>query len=406
MSSLLPVAVARARLLQDLRPVGAERLAVAAAVGRVLAADLSARVARPPLAMSAMDGYAVRSGDVAAVPADLTLIGRAAAGHPFAGCVETGQAVRIFTGGVIPAGADAVVIQENTVAARDGLVRVLEPVAPGSYVRPAGSDFAEGAVLVSAGRRLTPRDIGLAAAMNLPWLTVRRRVRVAYLSTGDEVVAPGEPIGPGALVSGTGPSIGAFLAAQGVDATDLGTAPDNTQALRAMVDGARGADLLITLGGVSVGDADLVVPALTQAGFALDFHRVAVRPGKPLLFGHLGAVPVVGLSGNSVSAYIAAVLFIEPMLCALQGLPTDPPPLTHAVLTAAVAANDLREDYLRARLDRDGDGRLRVTPFPVQDSAQIATLAAADALVIRPAFAPAAAAGTEVPIIDLADRLM
>lgn len=399
-TALIPVEEARARILDALAPVPAETIGLDRAVGRVLAADATARRTQPPGALSAMDGYALRAADVAQVPVRLEVIGEAAAGSAFAGRIEPGQAVRIFTGAPLPAGADAVVIQEDTTG-ENGWVEVHATVAPGRHVRPEGIDFRAGDVGLCAGTLLTPQDIALAAAMNLPWLSVRRRPRVALLSTGDELVRPGEPIGPDQIVSANAPALAALVRAAGGEPLDLGIAPDRPEAIRDHARGAAGADLLVTIGGASVGAHDLVQPALAEMGLAVAFWRIAMRPGKPLMFGRLGAIPVLGLPGNPVSALVCALVFLRPALWRLLGRSDAAEICESALLGRDLPANDRRQDYLRARRTRDAQGRAVVTPCELQDSSVLSVLAAADCLLIRPPHAPAAAAGSAVPILPL-----
>lgn len=394
---MIPVAEARAKILAGARLLPAEVVPVAAGLGRVLAEDLTARVTQPPLAVSAMDGYAVRAADVASAPTTLEEIGRVPAGGLFDGRVGPGQCVRIFTGAPLPEGADAIVIQEDT-RAEGGRIEVHEGAPAGRYVRPAGLDFEAGAVGLPAGRRLTARDVGLAAAMNRPWLPVRRRPRVAVLATGDEIVMPGDPLAPGHIVSSNALALLAFLACEGAECINLGIAPDRQEALQAMAAGAAGADLLITTGGASVGEHDLVQSALGEQGLALDFWKIAMRPGKPLMSGRLGDTPLIGLPGNPVSTLVCALLFIRPFLAALQGLPTDLP-TTRARLAVDLRENDRREDYLRSRLTRDAGGLLWAEPYGRQDSSMLALLAGADALVVRAPHAPPAARGEEVEAV-------
>jgi molybdopterin molybdotransferase len=269
------------------------------------------------------------------------------------------------------------------------------------HVRPAGLDFVAGAVGLAAGRLLTARDIGLAAAMNHPWLRVRRRPRVAILATGDEIVRPGDPIGPNQIVSSNALALSALVKSVGGDPVMLGIAPDETGALRRLAAGAVGADLLVTTGGASVGEHDLVRSGLAEDGLALDFWSIAMRPGKPLMFGRLGAVPLLGLPGNPVSSLVCAVVFLKPALEALLGLTRAQAPRQTAPLATDLKANDRRQDYLRARLVIGDDHVQRVTPFPKQDSSMLTPLAQADCLVVRPPHAPAAQAGTAVEIIPL-----
>jgi molybdopterin molybdotransferase len=397
---MLSVAEALGRILAGLRPLGSEQVAVSEALGRVLAEDVTARVTQPPAAVSAMDGYAVRAADVAAVPARLTMIGQVPAGSRFEGRVGPGETVRIFTGAPLPEGADTIVIQEDVDAA-GASITVREGAPLGTYVRRAGLDFAAGERGLAKGRRLTARDVGLAAAMNWPWLRVTRRPRVAILATGDEVVMPGEPIAPSQIVSSNGLALAAFVAACGGEPLPLGIVADDREALAAMAEGARGADLLVTTGGASVGDHDLVRSALGDHGLELDFWQIAMRPGKPLLFGRLGATPVLGLPGNPVSSLVCSTIFLKPALELMLGLATAEAPRQSARLGSDLAANDRRQDYLRSRLARDPAGGLVATPFPVQDSSMLSRLAWADCLVIRPPLAPPARTGDEVEIIEL-----
>ncbi len=395
---MISVEVALERVLAGCRPTAPEMVPLPAALGRVLAEDVAARVAHPPLDVSAMDGYAVRAAEVAQ-PARLAVIGESAAGHPFAGTVAAGQAVRIFTGAPIPAGADAVVMQEDTVREGDA-VQINAATAPGRHVRVRGLDFLPGQAGLAAGTVMGPRQIALAAAMNVPWLLVRRRPRVAVLSTGDEIAMPGEPMGTAQLASSNGPGLAALVTAMGGEAVQLGIARDSRASLDAMVAAAAGCDLLVTSGGASVGDYDLVQGVLADHGMTLDFWKIAMRPGKPLMFGALKHVPVLGLPGNPVSAMVCAYVFLVPMLRALQGLGGGLP-IQQAALTADLRANDARQEYMRARLDRDAEGRLLATPHTRQDSAVVSGLAAATGLVIRPPHAPAAKAGDTVAVIAL-----
>jgi molybdopterin molybdotransferase len=284
-------------------------------------------------------------------------------------------------------------------------VTLTEAARRGRHIRPKGLDFVAGSIVLSAPRRLTARDVGLLAAMNHAAVPVRRRPRVGVMSTGDEIVAPGSAVGPGQLVSANGPGLCAFVEAHGGETVPLGIAPDDPGVLRRLIEAAPAVDLLVTSGGVSVGDHDLVKRVLGDMGLDLAFHRIAMRPGKPLLFGTVrtatGPTPILGLPGNPVSAMICAILFLGPALAALQGLPGELPPLLPARLGAAVKANDAREDYLRSRLERAADGSLVATPFPVQDSGMVSALAAADALIPRLPFAPAAEAGATVGILLL-----
>jgi molybdopterin molybdotransferase len=352
--------------------------------------------------MSAMDGYAVRSADASHAGARLKVIGEVAAGRPFGRIVGTGEAVRIFTGGVIPDGADAVVIQEDTAVEGDGIT-ITEATSPGRHIRPAGVDFRQGDVLLAAGCRLADRDIALAASMNHPHLAVRRRPRVAILATGDELVMPGETLGPGQIVYSNGYALRALAREEGADTIDLGIAADTIEATTQGIRRARdlGADILVTTGGASVGDHDLVKRSLEAEGVAMAFWRIAMRPGKPMMHGRLGAMRVIGLPGNPVSSYVCGFLFLVPLIRKLSGRTVVHHRTESALLGRAVPANDLREDYLRARLEERGDGALIATPVDHQDSSLLGNLAAARALVIRGPFASAAAAGSVCEILRL-----
>ena len=411
--ALIPVSDALAAVLADVEPVAEEMVALDAAWHRVLARDIAARRTQPPQAMSAMDGYAVRSVDATKVDTRLKLIGEVAAGRPFAGSVGAGQAVRIFTGGVIPDGADAVVIQEDTITEGD-LVTIKEAAICGRHIRPAGVDFREGDVLLPRGTWLTERDLSLAAGMNHPQLPVRRRPKVAILATGDELVMPGTTPAPGQIVVSNGYALHALARAEGADTIDLGIAADTVEATTSGIRRAResGADILITTGGASVGDHDLVKPALEAEGFSMAFWKIAMRPGKPMMFGRhigplagslagsLGTIRVIGLPGNPVSSYICGFLYMVPLIRALSGRSTIHHRRETAVLGSDVRANDVREDYLRARLE-ERNGALVATPVNLQDSSLLANLAAAEALVVRAPFAPKASAGSTCQVLRL-----
>ncbi len=394
---MLSVEEALERILATLTPTPAESVALAEADGRTLAEDVLARLTQPPAAVSAMDGFAVRAADVATVPVELVVVGRAAAGGHHDGALGPGEAVRIFTGAPLPVGADAIVIQEDTEASGEDRVLVREGAAAGTYVRPAGLDFRAGDVGLQAGRRLGARDIGLAAAMNVPWLMVHRRPRVALLATGDEIVRPGEPVGDDQIVSSNALALAALVRASGGEPVDLGIARDNIASLRRTAERARGCDLLVTLGGASVGEHDLVQEALGESGLDVDFWRIAMRPGKPLMFGRFGAMPMLGLPGNPVSSLVCGLIFLRPALRALAGLAPDDP-AGRIRLGADLAANDRRQDYLRARREKR-DGEWVALPFSRQDSSMLATLARADGLIVRPPHAPPAAAGEDVPFL-------
>ena len=399
--ALMAVADALAAILDGAAPLPEEMIALDAAHRRVLARDLPSRRTQPPAAMSAMDGYAVRAADVAGVPARLRVIGEIAAGRPFERQLAAGEALRIFTGGVLPGGADTVVIQENT--ERDGdIVTIKETAALGKNIRSAGIDFREGDVLLRARSRLTDRQLSLAAGMNYPDLPVRRRPKVAVLATGDELVLPGTTPAPGQIVLSNGYALRALAASEGAEAIDLGIAADTMDATTAAIRRARdsGADILVTTGGASVGDHDLVKRGLEAEGVAMAFWRIALRPGKPMMHGRLGAMRVIGLPGNPVSSYICAFLFMVPLIRALSGRDDIHHRMERAVLGRDLAANDVRQDYLRARLDLTDELPI-ATPVGQQDSSLLGNLAAADALVVRPPHAPAASKGEPCTIIRL-----
>jgi len=395
---MLSVEEARARILAGLSPASTEVVALSDGWNRVLAAPVTARLTQPPADVSAMDGYGLRAAD-AAEGARLRVVGAAPAGRPFDGTLKWGEAVRLFTGSVIPAGADAVLLQEDAAAEAD-TVLVREAPQTGQHIRRHGQDFFAGDTLLAAGRRLGARDIGLAAAANHPWLTVHRRPVIAILATGDEISMPGEPIGPGGIVSSNSHALSALVRAHGCTPVLLPVAPDRVPDIAAAAARAR-ADLLITTGGASVGDHDLVQAGLAQAGFSLDFWKIAMRPGKPMMHGHMGATPVLGLPGNPVSAFVCATLFLLPALAKLAGLAVTGPATETAMLGAPVRANDHRADHLRATLEARDSGALVATPFPRQDSALLRALAEADALVLRAPHAPALEAGAPVEIIRL-----
>jgi molybdopterin molybdotransferase len=397
---MIPVDEARSRILQALAPTAAETVPLAAAGGRVLARPVLARLTQPPADVSAMDGYAVRAAD-AEQGTLLRVVGSAPAGHPFEGTVGPGEAVRIFTGAVLPPGADGILLQEDAETA-ESRVRVGETVRAGRWIRRRGLDFEAGELLLPTGKRLTARDVGLAAAANHPWLFVHRQPRVAILATGDEIALPGEPVPPGGIVSSNAHALAALVRANGGEPLVLPIAPDDETAIAQAAVAARGCDLLVTTGGASVGEHDLVQSALGPEGFALDFWRIAMRPGKPLIWGRLGATPLLGLPGNPVSALVCGVVFLLPALRRLSGLPAEAAPgSVRARLGAALPENDRRFDFLRARLETSPEGETVALPFPVQDSSMLKTLARADALVLRPPHAPASAVGEAVEIIPL-----
>jgi molybdopterin molybdotransferase len=365
----------------------------------VLAEDVAAGLTQPPFDSSAMDGYAVRAADVATLPATLRLIGEALAGRGFDGEVGQGEAVRIFTGAPVPKGADTVVIQENTDAA-PGVVTVKE-AAPRRHIRPRGQDFSKGEVLLRAGSRLGPRELMLAAAMNHAELPVRRKPKVAILATGDEVVPPGTALDRDQIVSSVPAGLAALIEAQGGEPMSLGIAQDTPESLITLARTGSAADILVTVGGASVGERDLVSAALRSEGMELDFWKIAMRPGKPLIYGRLGHQRVLGMPGNPVAALICGLVFLVPMLHRLLGLREDARRPHEAILGQALEANGPREHYMRSASTWGPDGERLVTPLGAQDSSLMADFARADCLIVRPPDAPALTAGERVTIIPL-----
>ena len=399
--ALTPVPVARKALLDSIPgPTGAENLPLAQCAWRVLAGEVKALRTHPPFANSAMDGYAVR-GDEMAEGVSLTVIGESAAGLAYEGAIGPGQAVRIFTGAPMPEGADTILMQEDADGVGSPVIRVRVPPAKGQFLRAAGLDFHEGDVLLQTGRVLDSAALGLAAAMGHPTLPVRRKPRVAILATGDELVAPGEPIGRDQIVASNSFSLAALVEKAGGTVIDLGIARDDHADLAAKIAQARDADVLITLGGASVGAHDLVQEALTRAGMALGFWKIAMRPGKPMMTGRLGAMVVVGLPGNPVSSIVCGHLFVLPLIEALLGIAdADRDRSIPAILGRDLPGNDEREDYLRSELALTPEGWV-ATPFGWQDSSMLGTLARAQALTIRPAHAAPAKKGDACRILPL-----
>ncbi|SCB56621.1 molybdopterin molybdochelatase [Rhizobium aethiopicum] len=405
--NLLPVADALDRLLSRAKPiVASETLPLAEAEGRVLAVDLTARLTQPPFNASAMDGYALRRDDAPEPGAVLKVIGTSSAGHGFEGTVGQGETVRIFTGAPVPPGADSVLLQEDAEKI-DGGIRTTFPVRQGQHVRPRGQDFAEGETVLSAGTVLDFSRLTVAAGMNRPDVEVLKRPLIAILATGDELQPPGSKPGPSQIIASNTFGIAALARKAGADVLDLGIVPDDKAKITAAVDKARDAkaDVIVTLGGASVGDHDLVQATLIEAGMQLDFWRIAMRPGKPLMVGSFGETHVLGLPGNPVSSLVCSLLFLEPLIRKLASLP---PVQREAMAEAAVTlrANDHRQDYIRAKLSKSAAGGWRAEPFGKQDSSMMKIFAAADCLIIRPPAAPELPAGAPCPVILLRPDLL
>ncbi|TIT14249.1 MAG: molybdopterin molybdotransferase MoeA [Mesorhizobium sp.] len=399
--ALVPVAEALARLLDGAAPLPGESVPLADAAGRVLAEPVVALRTQPPFNASAMDGYAARSADVASAPAQLEVIGMAPAGRGFSGTVGKGQAVRIFTGAPLPEGADTIVIQENVRDLGNGRIEVTEPTAQARNVRRRGLDFSEGDVLLGNGRVLDAAALSLAASANHPALNVVRQPLVAIIATGDELLPPGSTLGPDQIISSNAYGVAAAAQSVGARALDLGIAADRKEAIAALIRRAvqAGADVIVTLGGASVGDHDLIHDVLTSEGMRLDFWKIAMRPGKPLMFGRLGNVRCIGLPGNPVASIVCSQLFLKPLLARLGGRNFRQDVRT-ARLSAAMPANDLRQDYVRAVVREDA-GTLVATPFGIQDSSMLRMLADANGLIMREPFALAAEAGAECSVLML-----
>ncbi|MEP3427743.1 MAG: gephyrin-like molybdotransferase Glp [Roseibium sp.] len=400
--SLMPVSEALEKLTAGVSALETELVPLDRANGRFLATSLPSTRTQPPFAASAMDGYAIRHDDLSTDAATLEVIGEAPAGHSFDGNVSAGQTVRIFTGAPIPEGADTILIQED--ADRSGnTIKVLENPPKGAFVRPAGLDFSKGDVLLAPPRKLSYRDLALAAAMNHADIPVIRRPKVAILATGDELVRPGAEPGPDQIIASNHAGIAALVEDCGGEPIDLGISPDDPVALAGHVRDAmaKNADILVTLGGASVGDHDLVQDVLGQEGMDLAYWRIAMRPGKPLMAGHLGKTKVLGLPGNPVSSLVCGLLFLKPLIAAMLGDISTASKPKEAILGKDIAANDRRQDYVRAILSEDNGGRLVVEPFEKQDSSMLGLLAQSGALIIRPPHAPALSKGTSVPVLIL-----
>ena len=396
--SLMPVSEALSRILALISPVGHEIIPITAAGGRILAEPVIARRTQPPFPASSMDGYALRASE-AEPGATSRVIGESAAGHPFDGTVEPGQCVRIFTGAPVPEPLDRIIIQEDVT--RDGdQITLNADLDPQMYVRRAGLDFAEGTPLLDAPRRLTPENIALIAAAGVALVTVHRKPRIALLATGDELALPGETTGPGGIISSNNFGLAALIESLGASAEVLPIAADTVESLRSLASMGAQADLFVTLGGASVGDHDLIRPALKDAGLQLDLYKIAMRPGKPFMAGKLGNTTMLGLPGNPVSAMVCGRLFLAPAVEAIMGLPAAEAKTQTAILGCDLGKNGPREHYMRSRVTLR-DGTLTCTPFDSQDSSRLALLSESNALAIRPVGAPEAKTGDPIQVMML-----
>jgi len=397
---MISVEEALERILSKGSITDIEELPLNQCLGRILAQDITSRRTQPPQAVSAMDGYALRV-EYAVEGNSVIRVGEAPAGGSYDGVVNAGETVRIFTGGPVPAGADAIVLQEDVEIADDGAIIIGETAKKDQHIRPAGVDFKEGDVLLEAGRQISAADVGLLASMDWPLVPARRRPKVAILATGEELVLHGEALGPNQIVSSNSFALASLVEQAGGEALDLGIAKDVLDDIKAKTALAADCDILVTVGGASVGERDLVQHALGEMGLTLDFWKIAMRPGKPLIFGQLGEQLMIGLPGNPVSAMVCATLYLAPLIRSMLGMNTPSLPISQARLGAPLKANKARQDYMRATLEPQEDGTLNVTPFDLQDSSVLSLFAHADALIIRPPHAEEAAAGDMVPIIRL-----
>ena len=406
--SFLSVKDALQRIIKDISTVSTEEVSLISALDRVTAEDVKARRSQPPVAVSSMDGYAVKSEDVTTVPSKLIRVASVPAGREYTKKLKNGEAVRIFTGAPVPKGADTIVIQEDVIASSetDGSeITIVKGAKKGVYIRRSGLDFKNGEIGIPKNKRLTSRDIGLAASMNVPWILVRRRPRIAILATGDEIVRPGESASKNQIVSSNSYMLHAFMTALGADVQILGIAPDNTHTIGALAREAHGSDLLVTTGGASVGEHDLIQKALStdkfgKQGLNLNFWKIAMRPGKPLIFGELQQKPFIGLPGNPVSTMICGLIFLKPAIETMLGL-EHKQETVFASLSKDLHKNDERQDYLRAYYFDTKKGEKIVEPFPLQDSSMMANLAKANCLIVREPFDKKRKKGDTVKIIKL-----
>lgn len=398
---LTSVEDARDIIISSVPITALEEIDIRAARGRVLGSDLKAKLTHPPFKASAMDGYAVRMADIPTIPTTLTVAGEMAAGtDPTHLTCEPRQAIRIFTGAPLPGGADTIVIQENTVRHGDK-VEIVEMPVPGRHIRPAGLDFSQDDVIAPKGERLYPARIGLMASADHATVLVHRKPRVGILTSGDELVLPGHPRKPGQIISSNTIALSALVEALGAVPVDLGIARDRVEDIQHAVANRSELDLIVTIGGASVGDHDLVHKALTEIGLDVDFWRIAMRPGKPMMWGQLRGTPFLGLPGNPASSLVCAHVFLVPLLRKMLGQTPVIPAIHKARLGTSVTENDIRQDYLRSKLTTDEGGGVIITPFQKQDSAMIRPFAEADALLIRPPFGQALETGAIVEYLPL-----
>ncbi|MCF6322579.1 MAG: molybdopterin molybdotransferase MoeA [Rhizobiaceae bacterium] len=403
---LVPATQALNLILADANPQSSEKIALEECAGRVLAGDLKALRTQPPFNASAMDGYGVHQQDIENLPATLNVAGQSAAGRPFTGQIGKNEAVRIFTGAQVPDGIDTIIIQEHTKASANQ-VQILKHTPAGKFIRKAGLDFSQGDTLLRKNRLLDPQSIGLAASMNHRNISVWKKPLVAIIATGDELVLPGEKLKPGQIIASNSFALAAIAEQSGADAIDMGIAEDTIDSLIDLTARAidRGADLIVTMGGASVGDHDLVLPAMQKIGFKFEFKKIAMRPGKPFLFAKKSVgdrtIRLLGLAGNPVSSIIAAQVFVRPLIGQLSGLPPATLQPRAAILGKKLKANDERQEYMRASLELDDEGSMVATPFDSQDSSMLANLTRADCLLIRPVSAPAANIGDPCEVVLL-----
>ncbi len=402
MSGLLSVSNALSEILKGVITTQSEDVELEKAANRILAKNIKANRTQPPFSASAMDGYAVRAEDIENIPCTLTMIGESAAGHGFSETIGKNQCLRIFTGAPLPKGADTIIIQENVTAKATSIV-INQAEEKGRYIRRAGLDFKKGETLLPAYHKLNANTLSLAASMNHPQLPVLRKPRVAIISSGDELLRPGSDLGPSQIIASNSYGVAEIIRQAGGEAIDLGIAADTIEALEHKFGKAKGADIVVTLGGASVGEHDLVREALEKRGVELNFWKLAMRPGKPVMFGKATddgrQIRYVGLPGNPVSSLVCALVFIVPLLRKQLGLdPTTP--RVAATLGIQLPDNDQREEYMRASYEMQ-DGKPVVTPFKSQDSSMLSLMAKAQCLLIRPAHAPASKKGDGCEIILL-----